>query len=639
MPVDKVLENIRNTILGNLPRESLVTRIEFEGPKIVIYSENPLLLLTKNEELIKAMVKSIKKRIVVRADPKVRVPIEVARRLIMELVPPEAEVKNIFFNELTGEVEIEALRPGYAIGRNGSVLHMILEKTLWRPKVIRYPPQDSRVIRQVRQIYRSRNDERYRFLNELGQRIHRSLFFKDSKVRVVALGGFGEVGRSAILVQTQESNVLLDAGIKPTDSGEEYPYLELMGISPEDLDAVVITHAHLDHCGLVPFLYKYGYRGPVYSTEPTIYLMKLLQEDYVNINIREGRIPLYNDKDIAEALVHAIPLKYGEVTDITPDIRLTLHEAGHILGSAMVHLHIGNGLCNIVYTGDFKFERTRLLEPANYKFPRLEVLIMESTYGGMNDVMPSRDETERTLISIVKNTIERGGKVLIPVLAVGRAQEIMLVLADAFEQGLLPEVPIFLEGMLTEATAIHTAFPEHLSQYLRERVYKDETPFSKVFSSDIFQTVKDPGKRVEIVEGGPCIIMATSGMLNGGPVMDYLRLLAEDKRNSLVFVSYQIEGTLGRRILQGLREVQLPSRGGKVEVVKINMEVYNVEGFSGHSDRRQLVKFVQRVTPKPEVVLLNHGERRKIKELANYLRNRMRMKVLELSNADAVRVK
>ncbi len=628
-------KELREAILSMVPPEAEITGIEFEGPRIAIYSRRPEIFLENNEELIKTLVKRIKKRVVIRGDQKIRKEKREAEELIRSIVPGEAGISRIFFNDVTGEVEIEAEKPGYVIGREGVTLRRILTSTGWYPRVARKPPLTSKTVNEIRELYRGRVDDRIRFLREAGHRIYRKLLFKIDYVRIVALGGFQEVGRSAILVQTPESNILLDVGVKPTSNGEEYPYLDAPELDLENLDAVVITHAHLDHCGALPFLFKYGYRGPVYMTEPTMYLMKLLQEDYLKVAEREGRPLPYTYRDIADSLIHTYTLNYGEVTDIAPDVRLTLYRSGHILGASMVHLHIGQGLINIVYTSDFKFGRTRLLESAVNRFPRLEVLIMESTYGGPDDYLPDRETAERMLIDVVKRTFERGGIVLIPVLAVGRAQEILLVLKEAMESKKLPEAPIFIEGMIDEVTAIHTTFPEYLASSIRERIYRNENPFT---APNVNILKQSPSEREEIVNIRPSIIMATSGMLTGGPIMDYLKLLAEDERSSLVFVSYQIEGTLGRRILQGLRKITFFDERGKVETRDLKMEVVRIEGFSGHSDRRQLLGFLKRVNPRPRRVVLNHGEKNKVKELKRYISRSVNVEVLAPQNLEAVRV-
>jgi KH/beta-lactamase-domain protein len=480
------------------------------------------------------------------------------------------------------------------------------------------------------------NEYRLQFLRKVGRRIHRPPLYKSEWVTITALGGFREVGRQAILVQTLDSKVLIDCGVKPGAQSplEEFPRLDEMDL--QDLDAVIVTHAHLDHCGLVPLLFKYGYNGPVYCTKPTKSLMILLQLDYLDVAVKEGRPPPYGLKEVKKELLNTIALDYGEVTDISPDIRLTLHNAGHILGSAMVHLHIGEGFHNIVYTGDFKYARTRLLEPATSSFPRAETLIMESTYGAPNDVVPSREETERLFLEHIKSTIQRGGKVLIPILAVGRAQEIMLVLDEAIKLGTIPQVPVYIEGMLQEVTAIHTAYPEDLARDLKNRIFhKGENPFL----SEHFVSVDDKSARPDIAEGSPCIIMATSGMLTGGPALEYFRLLAPDPKNTMIFVNYQIEGTLGRSILRGVREVPLTDPTGKLNVVEVKMNVVSMDGFSGHSDRKQLLRFVNNLSPRPKQILVAHGEESKCISLSESVRRFFRVEATAPSVGERIRAK
>jgi len=380
----------------------------------------------------------------------------------------------------------------------------------------------------------SESEYRLNFLRYVGERIHRDVLFKTNYVRVTALGGFLEVGRSAILLETRESRVLLDLGINVggPDPERMYPYIDLDQLRLEELDAVVITHAHLDHCGLVPLLYKYGYKGPVYVTKPTRELMALMLRDYIDVTLREGRHVPYNEKDLLTMILHTIPLEYNEVTDIAPDVKITFYNAGHILGSAMVHIHVGAGLHNIVYTGDFKYVNTRLLEKANDKFPRVETLIMESTYGATKQ--QSRKEAEEELISIIKKTVERNGNVLIPVFAVGRGQEIMLVLNDAIKTGKLPPIKIYIEGLVSEVTAVHAEYPEYLNKELRDMIYRGENPFV----AEYFHILEGQVARPDIIEDRPSLIIATSGMLTGGPAVEYLKLMASDPRNTLIFVGY-----------------------------------------------------------------------------------------------------
>lgn len=627
---------IRETIFSIIPVSVEITKVDFEGPKIAIYTRKPQLFIENDGELIKKIAKAVKKRVIVRGDPQSRMPEKEAQEYITSIIPETAGLKDVYFNLVTGEVELELLYPEKV--PNG-VLYQIFSKTLWHPKLIRKPPIKSRTVREIRELYRSYSAERLEFLHKLGYRIYRKPLFETKYVRITALGSFREVGRSAILVQTPESNILLDAGVKPTSNGDELPYFDLPEFDINSLDAVVITHAHLDHCGILPYLFKYGYKGPVYMTEPTLHLSKLLYEDYIKIAEREGKNPPYTMRDVASTILHTYTLGYNEVTDIAPDARLTFYRSGHILGSALAHIHIGDGLINIIYTGDMKYARTALLDPAHTRFPRVEVLIMESTYGGHGDILPDEMEAQMQLSEIVMRTIRRKGIVLIPVLAIGRAQEVLLSLLDHIKKGLLPEIPIFIEGMIDEVSAVHTAFPEYLSQRVREMIYNGENPFTM---SNV-HIVKGEN-REEIVNERPAVILATSGMLTGGPVLDYLKLLAGDENSSLVFVSYQVEGTLGRKILQGLRKLTFTDKQGKMTIKELKMEIHRVEGFSGHSDRKQLSRYLQRISPTPKVVILNHGEKTKISEFRNHIetrlkkRYRLNFEVLTPQNMETIRL-
>lgn len=611
---------ISQYILEHVPKEAEVTRIEYEGSTLAVYTKRPEILVEQSS-VIANIVNVIRKRIVIRSDPSVRLQEVEAEKIARDIVPAEAEVTDINFDPSLGEIIIDAKKPGLVIGKNGAVLQEIIRQTKWRPHVLRSPPLKSKIVTHMRHYLHSESKERERVLRTIGERIFRPKAFEVGDVRITALGGVQEVGRSAFLLQTRESNVLLDCGVNPGSSRpfEAFPRFDNPAFELESLDAVVISHSHLDHCGLVPFLYKYGYDGPVYCSAPTSNLMTLLQLDYLDVAGKQGTTPFYDQKDVRECVLHTLPLRYGVVTDIAPDVRLTLHNAGHILGSSMVHLHVGEGLHNVVYTGDYKYSRTMLLEAATTEFPRVETVITESTYGGPDDVMPSRVEAEERLTSIVNQTLERKGKVLIPVPAVGRAQEIMLILDGYMKRGLMKEAPVFIEGMISEATAIHTAFPEYLGREVRNSILHDGI---NPFQSDYFTIVEHPSVRQEIIDGQPCIIMATSGMLEGGPVIEYFKSLADNENNTIVFVSYQIEGTMGRRVQKGLNEVMLMTAEGKMDVVKVRLRVDSIEGFSGHSDRRQIFNYVTHLRPKPERVVVCHGERAKCLSMANFIERR-----------------
>jgi hypothetical protein len=628
---------VSQTILEYVPKEAEVTRIEFEGPTLAVYTKRPEVLIEQSS-IIADIVSLIRKRIVVRSDPSVRVPEKEAENLIAKIVSPEAEITNISFDPSLGEVIIEAKKPGIVIGKNGAILHEIIKQSKWRPRVLRSPPIPSKIIAHMRHYLHSESKERERILRTVGERIFRPMLFGVGDVRITALGGFLEVGRSAILLQTKESNILLDCGLNPgaTNPINVFPRLDAPQFDLDALDAVIISHAHLDHCAILPFLFKYGYDGPVYCSAPTSTLMTLLQLDYLDVLNKQGIMPPYDQKDVRETVLHTTPLRYGVVTDIAPDVRLTLHNAGHILGSSIVHLHIGEGVHNIVYTGDFKYAKTMLLEPAVTQFPRVETMIIESTYGAPQDLMPSRIKAEERLASIINQTFENKGKVLIPVPAVGRAQEIMLILDGYMKRGLIKEAPVFIEGMISEATAIHTAYPEYLAKEVRNSILHEGI---NPFQSDYFTIVEHPSARQEIIEGEPSIIVATSGMLEGGPVIEYFKELAPEENNTIIFVSYQIEGTLGRRVQKGITETPMINSEGKMEILKVNLRVESIEGFSGHSDRKQIFNYIRRVAPKLERIIICHGERAKCLNMLSSLQRTYKTEVLAPSILETIKLR
>ncbi|MCL7415053.1 MAG: beta-CASP ribonuclease aCPSF1 [ANME-2 cluster archaeon] len=635
MSVDDVLADLKIKIKKKLPAGVTISQVEFEGPELVIYTPEPK-KFADNGDIIRNLAKDLRKRLVVRPDPGVLAEPEKVVETISTIVPEDAGVTNHYFDPDTGEVIIEAEKPGLVIGRHGNTLREITKEIGWTPKVVRAPPIPSSTVKNVRQYIRDHKDERKELLKTIGRKIHREVTSKDKWVRVTALGGCREVGRSCFLLSTPETKVLIDCGVNVGSDDNGTPYLYIPEVTPiSQLDAVVLTHAHLDHSGLVPLLYKYGYEGPVYCTPPTRDLMALLQLDFIDVAAKEGKTIPYPSTMIRETLKHTITLDYGGVTDIAPDMKLTLHNAGHILGSSVVHFHVGDGLYNIAFTGDHKYEKTRLFDPAVNNFPRIESIITESTYGGSRDMQPSRKEAEAQLKRIVQETVSRGGTVLIPAFAVGRSQEVMLVLEEAIRKGEIDTIPVYLDGMIWEATAIHTTYPEYLNSDLRTMIFhKGMNPFL----SDCFEQVDSQKKRQDLLENRvPGVVLATSGMLNGGPIMEYLRAYGPDERNSLVFVGYQAEGTMGRRLQKGWNEIPV-YQNGKSDVINVNLEVLTAEGFSGHSDRKQLMDYIKRMKPRPEHILTEHGDEKNCLDLASSIYRKFRVETRAPQNLETIRL-
>jgi len=610
------------TILTSIPKDANVTKIDYEGPRIALYTNKPRFLM-ENNDIISNLVNQIKKRIVIRTDVKIRKSEEDARKILDSVVPADAGLEATFFDTATGEVSIEVKRP-WLCQRNAQEFNHaeVTEQTGWKLRVRKSTTKPSNTIKTINYQLKVSSTERAKQLKSVGEEIFRPRLVQKSEVSLLTLGGFGQVGRSCMLLTTPDSKVLIDCGINPgaRTPSEAYPRLDWANISLDELDAVVIGHAHLDHTGFLPVLTKYGYKGPIYCTEPTLPMMNLIQLDAIKVAGAQGRTPMYAERDVHQIMRQTIGLSYGTVTDISPDIKLVLANAGHILGSASCHFHIGNGDHNFVYSGDIKYGKSMLLESADTRFPRVETLLVESTYGAKEDIQPTREEVESAFIKSVNEILKGGGKVLIPIPAVGRAQELMMVIDKYMKSGQLTESPVFMEGMIQEATAIHEAHPEYLERSLKQKILEtDDNPFD----SEYFTNIEHADARDEpLREDSPCIVIATSGMLEGGPVLEYFRNFAPNPKNKILFVSYQVNGTLGRRVMDGARQVTIMGRDGKVEVVTINAGTEKLEGFSGHSDYNQLMSYVQRLRPKLRRVLVNHGERRKSQNLSSSI-NRM----------------
>ncbi len=613
-------QNIMATILQSIPKEASVTKIEYEGPRIALYTNSPRYLL-ENNETISNLVNIIKKRIVIRTDESIRKPESEARKILADLVPKEANLQATVFDTTTGEVSVEVKRP-WLLQRNAKEFNhaQVTEEIGWRLRVRKATTIPSRTIQIINATLKQASSERAKQLTQVGDEIFRPRLSPRTEVSLHTLGGFGQVGRSSMLLTTSESKILIDSGINPGARSpmDAFPRLDSLDITLDELDAIVIGHAHLDHTGFLPALCKYGYKGPIYCTEPTLPMMNLIQLDAIKVAAAQGRTPIYAERDVKQVMRQTITIPYGTVTDISPDIKLVFANAGHILGSALCHFHIGNGDHNFVYSGDIKFGKSILFEAASWNFPRVETLLIESTYGLKEDIQPTRQQVESSFINAVNNTLADGGKVLIPIPAVGRAQEIMMVIDHYMKSGEMVEAPVFTEGMISEASAIHESYPEYLARELKQKILEtDDNPFD----SEYFTNIEHADAREEPMrDNTPCIILATSGMLEGGPVLEYFKNIAPDKKNKVLFVSYQVNGTLGRRVLDGSKQATMLGKEGKVEVISINCGVEKLDGFSGHSDYNQLMSFVQKLRPKLRRVLVNHGERKKSENLAMNIR-------------------
>jgi len=624
-------------IMKHFP-EGKIHEAVFEGANIVLYTKDTE-FFTQNPIAIREAVNAVKKRIELRMDPTKLVGQEATEQIIKQEINEEAGLSKIIFDSQRSIVIIDAEKPGTIIGKKGTILQKIKQETYWTPIIRRTPALKTTIIDEVRDSLYENSDYRRKFLDKVGKRIYEG-WIKEKKnewVRLTMLGGGRQVGRSAILLQTPESKILLDCGVNVAGKGtDQYPLLETPEFNIQELDAVIISHAHMDHIGFLPYLYKYGYKGPVYCTPPTRDIGALQLLDSIKILKTQNKEPIFEGKDVKEFVKHCITLEYDEVTDLTPDVRLTLHNAGHMIGSAMAHLHIGNGMHNFLYTGDMKLNDTQLLEGASNTFSRLESVMIESTYAGKEATTIEQEESNEFLTNLINKTIEREGKLLIPALGTGRGQEIMVRIDHLMRTKTIPEIPVYISGIIWDITSIHTAYPEYLNKQIRKLIFqKDENPFL----NKNFKQIVSAKERKEIVENKqPCIIIATQGMLEGGPAIDYLKKLAENPKNTLALSCYQPEGTLGRRIKGGEKQISF-YEGQKENILKINCEVTAIEGLSGHASRQELLKFIYKCNPRPKKIIINHGEPRNSIDLASSIYKSFRIETAVPRNLEAIRLR
>ncbi|MBO77315.1 MAG: beta-CASP ribonuclease aCPSF1 [Gemmatimonadetes bacterium] len=614
--------------------------VDLEAGSISIITDQPSAFGGSGDNLTVRIAKTIKRRIVIRPHPDLLADEELVHDAILKFIPDDAKLRKTWLDPAICQVTLECDDPSAAVGPKGSNIKALRDEIGWLVDVVRAPAIESRTQHDIRRYRKEMAEERKSLMRKFGTRIYRPPRPGEPWVRVTALGSYREVGRAMHLVTTNESKVLVDCGAKPTTNRNEVePFFTAPELLPLDnLDAIVITHAHIDHIGMLPVLFKYGYRGPVYCTPPTRDLMTLLQIDYIKVAQAEGNESPYSKADIQECIKHIVDVNWGDKTDISPDIKMTMENAGHILGSSSVYMQIGEGKGEhkLLFSGDIKYEKSWLFDAATVRFPKVETLVIESTYGGPQDIQPTRQQASQELQDLIQDSLGRGSKIFCPVFAVGRSQEVMIAIDQLFKSGNIKPVTVWLDGMIAEATAIHSSHPNFLNRDLRSKMLKGgvENPFN----SPWFKQVDSREQRESILlDPSPCIVLATSGMMTGGPIVEYFKHWAPEPGNTLCFVGYQASGTLGRRLQQGHPQVPL-SDGGQTLMVDVRCNTVTIDGFSGHSDRNQLFDYVSALNPTPRKIICHHGDPQTCNAFRQGLRDRFRVQTYAPANLETLRL-
>jgi putative mRNA 3-end processing factor len=411
------------------------------------------------------------------------------------------------------------------------------------------------------------------------------------------LGGCNEVGRSAILV---DEKILIDYGMRPSDP-PEVP-LNNGRISPE---SVIVSHAHLDHSGMVPSLMSQGKAPDVYMTSVTRDLTRLLGRDTIKVGKEQGFV-FFDEEDIQKLDAHTHTVGYGERRALNgSEYEFELYNAGHIPGSSTVHLTKRSEDISLFYTGDIKTDMSRLMTSASLTdFPAADILFIESTYFGRDH--RNRKELEREFADSIKETLDSGGNAIVPCFAVGRTQEIVMILHS---YGLTP----YVDGM---GLSVFSLFKSHPSSV------KDVEALSEAFADAQFVNSKLRKKAIS----EPSVIVTTAGMLNGGPVLYYLKRIHDDPRSKVLLTGYQIEGTNGRRLIeQGCVEAD-----GTLVKVNAGVEYYDFSAHAGDSDLKQIVsRFCRTGTG---VVFMIHGDH--TEEFAAWTRDKFGCEAIAPDNGE-----
>lgn len=633
------LSELKKKISKMIP-DDVDYKVDLEAGSIAIITKQPEAFGGAGDNLTVRIAKTIKRRIVIRPHSDILADEKTVHDAVAQIIPSDAKVRKVWLDPALSQVILECDDPSTAVGRKGSNIRALRDEIGWLVDVVRAPAIESRTQHDIRRYRKELADERKSLLRKFGTRIYRTQRPGEPWVRVTALGSYREVGRAMHLVTTNESKILVDCGAKPTTNRSEVqPFFAAPEMLPLDnLDAVVITHAHIDHIGMLPVLFKYGYRGPVYCTPPTRDLMTLLQIDYIKVAKAEGNEPPYSKADIQECIKHVVDINWGDKTDISPDIKMTMENAGHILGSSSVYMQIGEGKGEhkLLFSGDIKYEKSWLFDAATVRFPKVETLVIESTYGGPQDVQPTRQQASQELQDLIQDALGRRGKIFCPVFAVGRSQEVMIAIDQLFKSGIVKPVTVWLDGMISEATAIHSSHPNFLNRDLRRQMLKGG--MDNPFNSSWFKQVDSREQRDAILlDPNPCIVLATSGMMTGGPIVEYFKHWAPEPSATLCFVGYQASGTLGRRLQKGHAQVPLMD-GGQTLMVDIRCNMVTIDGFSGHSDRNQLIDYVDALNPTPRKIICHHGDPQTCNAFRQGLREKFRVQTYAPANLETLRL-
>lgn len=423
------------------------------------------------------------------------------------------------------------------------------------------------------------------------------------------LGGAMEIGGSCIYLKIAGRGILMDAGIR--QSGTKDPLPDFRTLQEQGgPDAILISHAHMDHIGTLPLVSKAYPNAPIYMTAMTADLTRVLLYDSLKImNNREGEIPHYSEQDVLAMLGRIRPVGYQTPFSLWENFTLTLYPAGHIAGAACIYLVTEEG--SLFYSGDFSAFSQRTIEGISIPKLRPDVAIVETTYG--NRLHANRQVEEKRLVELVRECLLQKKKILIPAFALGRAQEVLLILRAAIQNQEIPAVPVYVDGMVRDINTMYTRNPTFLKNALGRRILKGNEPF---YTKEI-QAVAPMQKREELLSGSdPAVFLASSGMLTGGPSVQYAGKLASSENACIIITGYQDEESPGRQLLNLLENPEDASLSLNGSSVPVKCRIEQV-GLSAHGDKMEIQGLLERLSSRH--IFLVHGNRDAMEELGSEL--------------------
>ncbi len=422
------------------------------------------------------------------------------------------------------------------------------------------------------------------------------------------LGGASSIGASCTLIRLPGATLVVDCGVR---YGSASPLPDLSQLNETRVDAILVTHAHMDHTGGLPVLLEACPAAPVFATPPTIDLVHILLRDslkLMNIPDRESEVPLYTEVQAEHLLRSMVPVKYHQPIQVG-DTEIRWLPASHILGAAMILLKTPAG--TVLFTGDYSITAQQTVPALSRPDFQADLVISEATYG--TRLHEDRHTAEERLLGQVAEVVSRGGRVLIPAFAVGRAQEVLLILKRAMRGGMLPGTPVFVDGMVRDVCEVYRSHEPYVSRHLLREIRRSTHPFY----TDLIQPVLRRDDRRRVLDTTPCIIVASSGMLTGGPSQGYCQELVKNANDAILLTGYQDEESPGRALLElarsdGPRELRL---GPTMVPVASSFGTY---GLSAHADRMQMVSWIESLAPR--TVALVHGDESAKETLSRSLR-------------------